>query len=137
MTGKSWYAARKQQFCPYRVVYSDRVLGSFVHLDPSSLSHVLHQERNQSYLEEQILNQVNVVFEGQIFPAWISRQTVVHLKIGTHAPDQPKGTALEPVSYVHSPVIVRCVGIQCPLRQHRAFGWPGGRKSLSRPSRVT
>lgn len=40
------------------------------------------QELNQSYLEEQILNQLNVVFEGQIFPAWIRRQTVVHLKIG-------------------------------------------------------
>jgi hypothetical protein len=78
-------------------------LGSFEPEPPFYVSPTLHQERNQSYLEEQILNQVNVVFEGQIFPAWISRQTVVHLKIGTHAPTAKKTTLRwsQPHTFTH------------------------------------
>lgn len=38
---------------------------------------------HQEYLEEQLLNQICVLFEGEIFPFWIRRQTLVHLKIGS------------------------------------------------------
>jgi hypothetical protein len=46
------------------------------------------QELHSEYLEEQILNQISVVFEGQIFPLWIRRQTMVHLKIVSTAPSK-------------------------------------------------
>lgn len=40
------------------------------------------QELNASCLEEQLLNQICIVFEGEVFPFWIGNQVVVKLKLG-------------------------------------------------------
>ncbi len=44
------------------------------------------QELHSEYLEEQILNQVCVVFEGEVFPLWIRRHTLVHMRIVSTSP---------------------------------------------------
>ncbi|KAF2074614.1 hypothetical protein CYY_004084 [Polysphondylium violaceum] len=38
-------------------------------------------EVNSSYLEEQLLNQVNILFVGQIVPIWIHHKTMIQLRV--------------------------------------------------------
>ncbi|KAL6065431.1 Peroxisome biosynthesis protein pex1 [Balamuthia mandrillaris] len=57
-----------------------------VHVEPASPDDWEIVELNQGYLEEQILNQINVVYEGQVFPLWIRQQTLVHFRIVSTAP---------------------------------------------------
>ncbi|EFA82983.1 peroxisomal biogenesis factor 1 [Heterostelium album PN500] len=45
-------------------------------------------ELHQEYLEQQILNQVNVMTRGQIVPIWIHHSTIIKLKIVDTAPSE-------------------------------------------------
>ncbi|KAN0024051.1 hypothetical protein ACTFIV_008444 [Dictyostelium citrinum] len=38
-------------------------------------------EVHQQYLEEQLLNQVNILYSGQIVPIWIHHKTIIKLKV--------------------------------------------------------
>jgi peroxin-1 len=43
-------------------------------------------ELHSEYLEQQILNQICIVFNEEVFPLWINNQSVIKLKIRTILP---------------------------------------------------
>eukprot|EP01087_Luapelamoeba_hula_P020477 TRINITY_DN6992_c0_g1_i1.p1 TRINITY_DN6992_c0_g1~~TRINITY_DN6992_c0_g1_i1.p1 ORF type:complete len:504 (+),score=73.29 TRINITY_DN6992_c0_g1_i1:40-1551(+) len=57
-----------------------------VHVEPVSHDDWEIVELHQEYLEGEILNQINVACEGQMFPLWIRRQMVIHFQIVSSLP---------------------------------------------------
>jgi hypothetical protein len=47
----------------------------------------IFQELNAEYLQDQILNQISIIFEGEVVPFWIRNQGHVKLKIGNRMND--------------------------------------------------
>lgn len=60
-----------------------------VHLEPASPDDWEILELNQSYIEEQFINQVNILFENAVIPMWIHQQTVINLRIVKIEPTPP------------------------------------------------
>lgn len=67
-------------------VLSDLSRASKVEIEPASEDDWEVLELNADYLEEQILNQVGVLHEGQRFPVWVQGQTILILHAVATAP---------------------------------------------------
>ncbi|XP_024153343.1 peroxisome biogenesis factor 1 isoform X2 [Oryzias melastigma] len=48
-------------------------------------------ELHSSALEEQLLNQIRVVFQDAVFPVWVNSQTVIYIRIVSLSPHVPFG----------------------------------------------
>jgi peroxin-1 len=42
------------------------------------------QELHSAELEQQLLDQIRVVFPDAVFPVWVDQRTVIYIRIGQH-----------------------------------------------------
>jgi len=55
---------------------------SFLTPSSSCLRYYVLQERHPDDVEQQLLNQIKIVYEQQVFPYWIDRQHLIRLRVG-------------------------------------------------------
>lgn len=41
-----------------------------------------HQELHSAALEQQLLDQIRVVFQDAVFPVWVDSHTAIYIRIG-------------------------------------------------------
>ncbi|KAG7261439.1 hypothetical protein CRUP_015576 [Coryphaenoides rupestris] len=61
------------------------------------------QELHSASLEQQLLDQIRVVFKGAVFPVWVDHRTAVYVRIATLEPAVPHGRLEQFTELVVSP----------------------------------
>ncbi|XP_053718211.1 peroxisome biogenesis factor 1 [Synchiropus splendidus] len=74
-----------------------------VHVEPLSSDDWEILELHSSALEQQLLNQIRVVFQNAVFPVWVDSHTVIYIHIGSLSPSVPYGHLEQFTELVVSP----------------------------------
>ncbi|RVE66537.1 hypothetical protein OJAV_G00108560 [Oryzias javanicus] len=91
--------------------------GEQVFVEPLSSDDWEILELHCSALEEQLLNQIRVVFQDAVFPVWVNSQTVIYIRIVSLSPHVPFGHLEQFTELVVSPKISAGVGIKSSQNQ--------------------
>ncbi|XP_072226452.1 peroxisomal ATPase PEX1 [Leuresthes tenuis] len=67
-------------------------------------------ELHSSALEQQLLDQIRVVFQGAVFPVWVDNHTVIYIRIASLSPSAPYGRLEQFTELVVSPKIRAGIG---------------------------
>uniref|UniRef100_A0A3Q2QG12 Peroxisomal ATPase PEX1 n=1 Tax=Fundulus heteroclitus TaxID=8078 RepID=A0A3Q2QG12_FUNHE len=67
-------------------------------------------ELHSSALEQQLLDQIRVVFQHAVFPVWVDRHTVIYVRIASIAPFAPYGRLEQFTELVVSPKVRAGIG---------------------------
>ncbi|XP_015227895.1 PREDICTED: peroxisome biogenesis factor 1 isoform X1 [Cyprinodon variegatus] len=83
---------------------------SQVFVEPLSADDWEILELHSSTLEQQLLDQIRVVFQHAVFPVWVNRQTVIYIRIASVSPFAPFGRLEQFTELMVSPKIRSDIG---------------------------